>query len=84
MGIPTAEEFFKEYSNNTSLSEGYYDYLVDKEDFKEAMLEFAKLHCEALRQAILDDISADYDPEWNSCHVDRDAIREAYPITNIK
>jgi predicted Fe-S protein YdhL (DUF1289 family) len=37
-----AERLFKEYSNNTSLSEGHYDYMMDKEDFKEASLEIAK------------------------------------------
>jgi len=34
------DELFKQYSNYTSLSEGNYDYLMDKEDFKEAVLEF--------------------------------------------
>jgi len=33
-------ELFKEYSNNTALSEGHYDYLMDEEGFKEAVLEF--------------------------------------------
>jgi hypothetical protein len=37
-----AERLFKKYSNNTSLSEGHYDYMMDKEDFKEASLEIAK------------------------------------------
>lgn len=36
------DEIFKKYSNNTSLAEGYYDYLIDKEDFKQAMKEFAE------------------------------------------
>jgi translation initiation factor 2 beta subunit (eIF-2beta)/eIF-5 len=38
----TAERLFKVYSNNTSLSEGHYDYMMDKEDFKEASLEIVK------------------------------------------
>ena len=37
-----AERLFKEYSNNTSLAEGHYDYMMDKDDFKEAFLEIAK------------------------------------------
>jgi hypothetical protein len=44
--IPTIEEFFNNYSDNVSLSEGHYDYLVEKDSFKEAMIEFAKLHVE--------------------------------------
>jgi hypothetical protein len=36
-----AERIFKIYSNNTSLAEGHYDYMMDKEDFKEASLEIA-------------------------------------------
>lgn len=37
-----AERLFKTHSNNTSLAEGHYDYMMDKEDFKEASLEIAK------------------------------------------
>lgn len=37
-----AEKLFKYYSNNTALSEGDYDYLMDKEDFTGALIEVAK------------------------------------------
>ena len=37
-----AERLFKIYSSNTSLAEGHYDYMMDKEDFKEASLELSK------------------------------------------
>jgi predicted nucleic acid-binding protein len=37
-----AERVFKKHSNNTSLAEGYYDYMMDEEDFKEASLEINK------------------------------------------
>ena len=37
-----AERLFKIYSNNTSLAEGHYEYMMDKEDFKEASLELSK------------------------------------------
>ena len=36
------DRLFKTHSNNTSLAEGHYDYMMDKEDFKEASLEIAK------------------------------------------
>jgi hypothetical protein len=37
-----AERVFKTHSNNISLAEGDYDYMMDKEDFKEASLEITK------------------------------------------
>lgn len=39
--VEVIERVFKKHSNNTSLSEGEYDYMMDKEDFKEASLEIA-------------------------------------------
>lgn len=33
-------ELFKKYSDHIALSEGHYDYLMDENDFKEAVLEF--------------------------------------------
>lgn len=38
------EEFFKDYSNLYQFEEGDSEYLVDKEDFSKALIEFAKLH----------------------------------------
>jgi hypothetical protein len=43
-----AERIFEIYSNNTSLAEGHYDYMMDKEDFKEASLEIAKFQAERM------------------------------------
>lgn len=34
------KELFDKYSNNTALTEGHYEYLMDEEDFREAVLEF--------------------------------------------
>lgn len=36
------KRLFSKYSNNTSLSEGHYDYLMDEEDFKDASTELVK------------------------------------------
>ena len=33
------ERLFKSYSNPTALSEGHYDYMMDRDDFKEAVKE---------------------------------------------
>lgn len=37
-----AERLFKEYLNYTTLSECYYEYMMDREYFKKASLEIAK------------------------------------------
>ena len=34
------EYLFYKYSNNTSLSEGHYECMMDKQDFEEALSEF--------------------------------------------
>ena len=78
--IPTVEEFFKKYSDNTSLAEGYYDYLVEKDSFKEAMIEFAKLHVEAaLKEA---EIAGQNN--WGNSKKMKDAILNSYLLENIK
>jgi hypothetical protein len=73
--IPTAEELFKYYADHTALSEGHYDYLVNKEDFIEALQKFAKLHVEqALKEASED---ANMDSDYYQA-------LQVYPLTNIK
>ena len=96
--IPTVEEFFKKYSDNTSLSEGHYDYLVEKDSFKEAIIEFAKLHVEsALKEASEKANLYLHNPGWKhssdiktvKCHnydasINKDSILNAYPLELIK
>jgi len=92
--IPTAEEFFKKYSDNTSLAEGHYDYLVEKDSFKEAMIEFAKLHVEEALKEASEKAKTDYEYLGESGEfedipvyeyfVDKDSILNAYPLENIK
>lgn len=36
------DKLFKDYSDNISLSEGDYDYLIDKKGFKEAINAFTE------------------------------------------
>lgn len=89
----TTEEFFKKYSDNTSLSEGHYDYLVEKDSFREAMIEFAKLHVEAALKEALESIpclgsSSDNLHPWfhppATYEEVEDAVLNAYPLTLIK
>ena len=87
--IPTAEEFFEKYSDNTSLSEGHYDYLVEKDSFKEAMIEFAKLHVEAAKKEYLQQgfgryMEHPFDKYPTRVPTDEDSILNAYPLENVK
>lgn len=87
--IKTTEELFNYYKEHISLSEGHYDYLIYKEDFKEALLEFAKAHTqEALEKAYENvEYSTEFDTRDNCCYVtiDKDSILNAYNIEeNIK
>ena len=82
--IPTVEEFFKKYSDNTFLSEGYYEYLVEKDSFKEALIEFAKLHVQAALKEASKKAQVYADEGGYSEFVDEDSILNAYPLTNIK
>lgn len=50
--VPTAEEQFKMYSNLYQFEEGPSEYLIDKEDFVTAVIEFARLHRKAMIEAV--------------------------------
>lgn len=84
----TAEEFFRVYSDNTSLSEGHYDYLVDEDSFKEAIIKFAGLHVKAALKSIIENIEIDMVDTTDHSNllpiVNKDSILNAYPLENIK
>jgi hypothetical protein len=90
INIPTAEEFFNKYSQTYSFEEGDPEHLVDEEDFKRAMIEFAKLHVNAALEAasvnaeVSEERSNPYDPESTFYIVDSKSILNAYPDKNIK
>jgi hypothetical protein len=77
--IPTAEDLFEKYSNLCQFEEGLNEYMMDKEDFKEAYMEGVKLHVEAaLKEA---------NAKAKNCHIDEiinNEILNAYPLENIK
>ena len=83
--MKTSEEFFKEYSDNTSLSEGHYDYLVEKTSFKEAMIEFAKMHVQgALKQALESIPCLGSSTDIASYEEVEEAVLNSYPLDLIK
>lgn len=57
--IPTAEEFFKKYSELYVFEEGDPQYLIDKEDFEKVMIEFAQIHVEAAIKAVTNNAEID-------------------------
>ncbi len=64
---------------------------VDQQQVIRVMIEFAKMHCEAqlkaINKGILVNEEIQYD-EYDNMHliakIDRDSIKNAYPLTNIK
>lgn len=88
MNIPTTDEMFKEYSELCQFEE-FTEYLVDKEDFKQALIEFAKLHVEAAlnqacESAVLGKEGA-FGTYWNrgDLVLDKESVLNCYPPKNI-
>ena len=82
--IPTTEQLFESYSSSYQFEEGDSEYLIDKEDFKEAMIKFAKLHVEAALKVASENASVYADEGGYSEFVDESSILNAYPLDNIK
>lgn len=82
----TSEELFKKYSDHTALSEGHYAYLVNKEDFQSALIEFTKFHLEAaLKKASEKVYFRDSDGFiLNTSEESKKVILDSYPLENIK
>jgi hypothetical protein len=92
--LPTAEELLNQKVYITQ------DDIKDVHDsvstVTEAMIEFAKLHCEAQLKDILENACMkEYkEGDWDSCWIsndmgdgyvlDKNSIINAYPLTNIK
>jgi hypothetical protein len=74
--IPTAKEFIQNY-----IKENNDDSFIDME---ESMIEFAKMHVEAALEAAAIDATTKFIPFTDDEEVDRDSIRNAYPLENIK
>lgn len=84
--IPTIEELFNKYSNLYQFEEGSPEYLIDKYDFKEAIISFTKLHVtQGLKEASEKaDITYTQEKTWDFTFVDKDSILNAYDLNNIK
>jgi hypothetical protein len=71
MSVPTAQEFLIRM----------YQEIEHPVTTEEAMIEFARLHCTAQREAILEQTEDEF--EYTD-HPIPDSIENAYPLTNIK
>ncbi len=78
--IPTAEEFLKKEELVTDINEQK----AWLSNVKRYMIEFAKLHVEAALEAALEDSPHGSSTDIPSYEDMKDAILNAYPLTNIK
>ena len=86
--IPTTEELFKKYKILYHFEEGSPEYLIDKEDFKTAIIEHTKLHVKAALEAASEEAIANHIESWGQrtgeIEIDKDSILNAYPENLIK
>lgn len=88
----TTEELFKKYRDLYNFEEGEPEYLIDIDNFKNALIEFAKLHVKAaLEQASENAKLVDrqeyigFDIGWTYIkEIDKNSILNCYPEENIK
>ncbi len=76
--IPTAEELI----DKTGSHEFWDNFHGVKEELKDAMIEFAKLHVEAALKAAVKHLP--YDDKMNQSLLDERAILNSYPLEKIK
>ena len=90
MSIPTAEEFLKNYKND---SDHYADQDYSEGRLIKALQEFTKLHIEECKKEVsekvklkgwLRDFAYQFLQESDSDGIDIDSILNAYPLENIK
>ena len=83
--VPTAEEFTKTLLTEVAKCRGVR---VTSVVVEEKFIEFARLHCEAQLKAILENvepyIETDYIEGNAWAEINKDSIRNAYPLENIK
>jgi hypothetical protein len=75
--IPTAEELIEK----TGSHEFWQNFHLVKEDLKESMIEFAKLHVEAALKAVADEY---YPKELENFELVSGRFIKAYSLENIK
>lgn len=89
--IPSANDLFKIYSNLYQFEEGSPEYLIDKEDFREVMIEFAKLHVKQALETAAEEVKVfvnvsillDKPENKDKIKVYKESILNAYPEDNI-
>jgi hypothetical protein len=85
--MPTAEEFIIQKQKELG-----YNPLIDMQRSSETLIEFARLHCIAQRESILENVRIEYflegeDEFGNDVYgekINEQSILEAYPLDNIK
>lgn len=82
----TVEELFENYKEYTALTEGHFEYLVDEEDFKKALIEFAKYHVQKALEKYTEKLELErvkhHYPPLN--FINKTDLKSVYPLENIK
>jgi len=81
--IPTAEEFLKNKDYNMSDDGQLYDGLLTDNVIKD-MIEFAKLHVKAAIKECIESAPSGSSTDTVSYEDVVDALKNCYPLTNIK
>lgn len=87
--IPTVGELFKKYSWTAKL-DGETLKVVDKEDFKKAIIECTKFHVKAALKAasekakLTSEVCEVLQEHWFEEYIDEDSILNSYPLNKIK
>ena len=93
--IPTAEDFLQEHPQISHFYDDKTNQMVCfSADVQKALIEFAKRHCQAQQEAILENVKTKQKKKINqgssgseyhySTIIDKNSIINAYPLDNIK
>ena len=86
----TAKELFKDYSERYIDSDGEFSgYFVNEEDFKQALIKFAKYHVEKALKAVsekveLNNFAYEFLQEGSNNAINTNSILNAYNLDDIK
>jgi uncharacterized protein YjbI with pentapeptide repeats len=83
--VPTAEDFLQDHHQISHFYDDKTNNMVCfSDDVQKAMIEFAKLHLEAQKKAILKNAKLKKVNFWGGTEIDKNSILNSYPLDKIK
>jgi hypothetical protein len=83
--VPTAEDFLQDHHQISHFYDDKTNNMVCfSDDVQKAMIEFAKLHLEAQKKAILKNAKLKKVNFWGGEVIDKNSILNSYPLDKIK